>query len=218
MARGESRGKGYHFCRLALFLVPSNNRTMPAPAKKLLPSPNSLGRHMTRWLAHKTGVSLAKIAEQEGVDEKTVMKSLQTVERSRFLHTIDFANEAVIEAVVDNKHELKQAVREGLTATTEVIDNETNERKRVPDIDRQLKAVGEVRQMVTGLQKKESKPISITQQMGVAVRAGGTGVGYVGVEDRIRKIREGMKQLPEAAPTVVAPPEEGETDYSVEDR
>jgi len=181
-------------------------------------SPRTVDRHMARWLAHKTGVSLAVIAKKEGVDETTIHKSIQAIDRSRYLHTVDFANEAVIEAVVDNKIQLKQSVRAGLTATTEVIDNETHERRSVPDIDRQLKAVAEVRQMVAAVQKKESKGININQQVGLAVRAGSATVGYMGVEDRIRKIREAMKQLPEAPPTVVAPPEEGETDYAVEDR
>ena len=185
-------------------------------------SPKSMDRNLSRYIRSRSGMADEDIAREDGVKVETVRASIRAIQAQRFLHTPEFATEGIVGALVDTQEDLKSALHHGLTATREYLDHQTNKTTTLPDIPLQLEAVDKYAKLVTSIQKKETR--NQTQvNVGLAVGAKPVAGGYIGVEDRIRKLneaREARLQL-EAGEEheVVAPPEEGEEqEFSVDSR
>ena len=185
-------------------------------------SPRSRDRNLSRYNRSRTGMADEDIAREDGVKVETVRASIRAIQQERLLHAPEFATEAIVGAIVDTKEELKRAMRNGLTATKEYFDHQTNTSTTLPDVELQLQAVDKVAKLATAIQKKETR--NQTQvNVGLAVGAKPAAGGYIGVEDRIRKLneaREARLQLQAGEEhEVVAPPEEGEEqEFSVDSR
>jgi len=183
-------------------------------------TPAANSKNLSRYIRHKQGLAIEDIAQEDGVKQATVMASIRAIEAQRFLHTPEFATEGIVGALVDTKDELRSALRNGLTAKKAYFDNETNKSVEFPDVEMQLEAVEKYAKLTTAIQKKETRNqtqvnVAVGAKLGGAPAVG----GFIGVEDRVRRLRERMeaqKQLPQES-QVVAPPEEGEeAEYSVD--
>lgn len=158
----------------------------------------NLGRsvHWSRWFRQKNGETIEDIAKADRVQESAVKESLRQVEMFRGRHTSEHLNEQTIGVVMSLSDPLKHALLEGLTATFEVKDG--NKTKHEPDHAVRMQAVEKVKELIKVVQPKT--PGGTHVQVGIGIRGGGgaadTGTAYIGMEERMRGIREKMSAKP----------------------
>lgn len=139
--------------------------------------------HYSRYLRWKIGTPEAEIAKQDEVSVEAVKKSIAKVDTLRGLHSLDFAQEAVVQTVLENQPETSKALKKALTHN---------------DIKIQLEGVERFTDMVAAIQPRGGKPIQISNTTQVAnmpqqsptVRES----HFIGFEDRVRQIGTKIKE------------------------
>lgn len=160
--------------------------------------------NLSRYIRHNLGATPAEIASQDGVGVRTIEKSIASIDAYRATHTVEFLNQSMIEVVMSNTDELREAMKGGLTA--QKIDDQG---KKVPDHTVQMHAIDSATRMVTALQPKIGKGIQLNLNQQQAIAAGATPPpesGFAGFEERLRQIRTRIdqhNQLPSATGDVI---------------
>jgi hypothetical protein len=158
------------------------------------------GKHLERALRVKSGETIAEIAQRDGVTEKAVQKSLRIVNVNRARHSDEFLKESLIGIVMSLGPETRSAVAGALGATYDVTKQENGKDVIVqePDHSTRLKAVEQFVEIAKAAQPKGGPSINV----GMGVQVGqGRGVAasgaYIGMEDRLKAIRQEIAQRPQ---------------------
>jgi hypothetical protein len=159
------------------------------------------GKHLERALRVKSGETIPEIAKADGVSEKAVQKSLRIVNVNRARHSDEFLKEELIRIAMKLGPGTMTAVAGALEATYDVTKNDNGKEVTVqePDHSTRLKAVEQFVEIAKAAQPKTGGNINV----GMGVNVGGTRAtptatgSYVGMEDRLRAIRQEIAQRPQ---------------------
>lgn len=172
--------------------------------------------HFRRYDLLKSGKDIKEIAELERVGEGAIRRSIEAVKLYTTRNTHDNMNQGLISVIMELKNDIRDALREALGATIEIKDGDKTVHE--PDHNTQLKAVAEVRQIAQVVQPRTGP----TTNIGIGINNQPTRVasgGYVGMEDRLREIRQQRQQQPllEAKTVAVAELEQPGGEFATED-
>lgn len=154
-------------------------------------SPN--GIHHLRYVRNKVlGMSIEKIAEEDGVDEKYIKKSISQVEAYHAMNTMDDLKTSQVEVVLFNAEMEKLAIHNALQAEDKVYSPEGELLDRRPNHEIQLAAVKVVKDIAESLLGSSAKvpllPSTNTTQVNI-MTGGSTGIGIATFEDRLREVK-----------------------------
>jgi hypothetical protein len=160
------------------------------------------GKHLERALRVKSGETIPEIAKADGVSEKAVQKSLRIVNVNRARHSNEFLTESLIGIVMDLEPRTKAALAGALGATYDVTKTDKNGKEITvaePDHTTQLKAVEKITELAKAAQPRGAPSINVGMGVNVGgARATPSATGsYVGMEDRLRAIRQEIAGRPQ---------------------
>lgn len=144
--------------------------------------------HTERFLRSTSGETIADIAKDQGVTEKAILRSIADVKLYRSRNTHENVNQAISAVILSVAKELQNAVSQALKATFDVKDGD----KTVKEADHstRLRAAAEIRQLAQVVQPKSSPSTNVSVGVGVTQQTRVASGGYVGMEDRLRQIRQ----------------------------
>jgi hypothetical protein len=169
---------------------------MASSARKKLASLN-IPVHFERFQRMKEGETIESIAEADGVTEQVVRRSIATARLYRERNTADQANQAIVSVLLDEVTSLKRTLHDALNA--EVVYEKGGKTVKEPDHSTRVNAGRLYKDLAQTVQPKSDNSTKI--QVGVGINQGRVATGaYVGMEDRLREIRQKRTQnvLPEA--------------------
>lgn len=151
---------------------------------------------------------MEEIAVEDKVTVEVVKNSIKTVEFKQGYHTNEYLQQNLIGLVLRLAPAAQVALHEALAAaTTRETTNDRGERVVIkePDHDTRLKAVSEFQKIAVAAQPKPGHTTNLKVGVGVGVGVGGGQASgtYVGMEDRMRELRQKMKDQPVLAETVI---------------
>lgn len=158
--------------------------------------------HSGRFFRNKHGESIEEIAAAEGVSVKAVKRSIESVNLYRSRNTHEQVNTILSHVVLEVGNQVRQALNEALGATFVVKDGDKTVHE--PDHNTRMKAVGEVRQIAQVVQPKSGPSTNVTVGVGVTQQTRVASGGYIGMEDRLRQIRQDRLNKPEIEGKTVA--------------
>jgi hypothetical protein len=162
---------------------------------------SSLGspKHLSRFIRQKSGKTIEEIAAEDGVTIEQVKVSIRAVEFKQGYHTNEYLQQNLIGVVLKLAPATQSALLDALTAgTTRESTNDRGEKIEIfePDHDTRLKAVSEVRQIAAVASPKAGNQTNVKVGVGLALGAGQASGSYIGMEERMREIRQKMKDQP----------------------
>lgn len=163
---------------------------------------NSLGtpKDLSRFIRSKNGKTAEEIAAEDGVTLEVVKKSCLNVELRQGLHTQEYLQQHLIGLVIKLAPRAQIALLEALTAeNTREVKNDRGETMLIkePDHDTRLKAVSEFQKVALAAQPKPGHSTNVKVGVGVGMVGGGQVSGtFVGMEERMREIRQARKGQP----------------------
>jgi hypothetical protein len=160
------------------------------------------GKHLERALRVKGGYTVAEIAKQDGVSEQAVQKSLRIVNINRARHSDEFLKEEFVRIAMLLGPGTAQAVAGALGATYDVTKTDKDGKEIVvqePDNTTRLQAVDRVVEIAKVALPKGGPSINVGMGVNVAAnRSTPSASGaYIGMEDRLRAIRQEIAQRPQ---------------------
>jgi hypothetical protein len=174
---------------------------MPQRASTSLGSP----KHLSRFIRQKSGKTIEEIAAEDGVSIEVVKTSIRNVEFKQGYHTNEYLQQNLIGVVLKLAPAAQSALLEALASgTNREATNAEGEKITIfePDHDTRLKAVAEVRQIAAVASPRAGHQTNVKVGVGVGLVGGGQASGsYVGMEERMREIRQARRDhpaLPEA--------------------
>jgi len=164
---------------------------MPAtnPASKI---------HIQRYIRNRAGETVEEIAKHDHVTERAVQNSLRIAGIQRAHLTPEFMREGLIGVVMDGTTKISTSLLEALEATTpvEICKDGKTETVMQPDHKTRFCAIDRYVNIATTAQPRG--PASQTNvNVGVGVNVRQASGAYVGMEDRLRTIRQQMKEAPQ---------------------
>jgi hypothetical protein len=161
----------------------------------------SLGspKHLSRFIRQKAGKTIEEIAAEDGVTPEVVKVSIRNVEFKQGYHTNEYLQQNLIGVVLKLAPATQGALLEALTAgTNRTSTNDRGEEITIfePDHDTRLKAVAEVRQIAGVASPRAANQTNVKVGVGVGLGVNQASGSYVGMEDRMRELRQRMKDQP----------------------
>lgn len=123
-----------------------------------------------RFLRARAGLSIEEIARQDGVSQKTVERSIQSVDAFRQANSVEVVNEALFNSILRNKPDMDKSINSALKAKRLVKDPEDGTYRSVPDHRVQLKAVDRLVEIAKTVQPKPGNVTKVNVGVGVGVR------------------------------------------------
>lgn len=142
---------------------------------------------------------MEEIAEEDGITVDRVKDSIRTVEFKQGYHTNEYLNQNLIGIILKASPAAQDALLKLLTATkSRDVKNERGEVMTVvePDTDAIAKGLAEYRQIAAVAQPKAGHQTNVKVGVGLNVAAGQASGSYVGLEDRMREIRQRRIEQP----------------------
>lgn len=142
---------------------------------------------------------MEEIAEEDGITVDRVKDSIRTVEFKQGYHTNEYLNQNLIGIILKASPAAQDALLKLLTATkSRDVKNERGEVMTVvePDTDAIAKGLAEYRQIAAVAQPKAGHQTNVKVGVGVGVGIAQASGSYVGMEDRMRELRQKMKDQP----------------------
>lgn len=162
---------------------------------------NSLGtpKDLSRFIRSKNGKTAEEIAAEDGVTLEVVKKSVLDVEVKQGLHTTEFVQQFLNGLVIKLAPRVQVALLEALES--ENIREAKNDRGETlvikePNHDTRLRAVSEYQKIAAVAQPKPGHQTNVKVGVGVGVGVNQASGSFVGMEDRMREIRQRMKDQP----------------------
>jgi len=180
----------------------------------------SLGnkKHLERFILNRGGKTIEEIALAENISEEAVRKSIRSVEVAKGYHTQEYLTESLIGIILKSTPAAQEAILTMLTATKpKTVTNERGETATIfePDTDVIAKGLSEYRQLAAVAQPKPGHSTNV--KVGVGLAMGQANGSFVGMEERMREIRQQRKDQPVlSAPVIQATVLSGD-DVHVED-
>jgi len=161
----------------------------------------SLGspKHLSRFIRQKSGKTIEEIAAEDNVTVEQVKTSIRTVEFKQGYHTNEYLNQTLIGLILKASPAAQAALLDMLTATKKrEIKNDRGETVTVlePDTDVIAKGLAEYRQIAAVAQPKAGHQTNVKVGVGVGVGVNQASGSFVGMEDRMREIRQKMRDQP----------------------
>jgi hypothetical protein len=161
----------------------------------------SLGspKHISRFIRSKAGKTYDEIAAEDNISVEQVKKSIRTVEFKQGFHTNEYLNAELIGMILKASPPALSALIEALKAgKNREATNEQGEKFTVfePDHDTRLKALSEFQKIAVAAQPKAGHQTNVKVGVGVGVGVTQASGSYVGMEDRMRELRQRMKDQP----------------------
>jgi tetrahydromethanopterin S-methyltransferase subunit H len=161
----------------------------------------SLGnpKHLSRFIRQKAGKTIQEIALEDHVTEDVVKNSIRNVEFKQGYHTNEYLNQTLIGMFIKLAPTAQVAMLQALAAgTNRESTNDHGEKITIfePDHDTRLKAVAELRQIAAVAQPKAGHQTNVKVGVGVGVGVNQASGSFVGMEDRMRELRQKMKDQP----------------------
>ena len=174
---------------------------MPRP-KAQISVDLSRSLHMTRFVRNRSGKTIEEIAKEDKVTERTVQESISVVREWQEMRSIETMNFGVSGVVISTLDKASKALNAALDATEEHVEFDPNKGKNVtvekPDHTIRLEAVEKVTELAKAIQPKSYSSHQTHVQVGVGIQQKAQVSGhYVGMEDRLRSIREELKNKPQ---------------------
>jgi hypothetical protein len=174
---------------------------MPSRASTSLGSP----KHLSRFIRQKSGKTIEEIAAEDGVSVEQVKTSIRAVEFKQGYHTNEYLTQTLIGIILKASPAAQDSLLAMLTATkSRQATNDRGEAITIvePDTDVIAKGLAEYRQIAVAAQPKAAHQTNVKVGVGVGVGVNQASGSYVGMEDRMRELRQKMKDQP-ALPDVV---------------
>lgn len=168
---------------------------MPSRGSSSLGNP----KHLSRFIRNRAGKTVEEIAEEDGITVDRVKDSIRTVEFKQGYHTNEYLNQNLIGIILKASPAAQDALLKLLTATkSRDVKNERGEVMTVvePDTDAIAKGLAEYRQIAAVAQPKAGHQTNVKVGVGLNVAAGQASGSYVGLEDRMREIRQRRIEQP----------------------
>lgn len=168
---------------------------MPSRGSSSLGNP----KHLSRFIRNRAGKTVEEIAEEDGITVDRVKDSIRTVEFKQGYHTNEYLNQNLIGIILKASPAAQDALLKLLTATkSRDVKNERGEVMTVvePDTDAIAKGLAEYRQIAAVAQPKAGHQTNVKVGVGVGVGIAQASGSYVGMEDRMRELRQKMKDQP----------------------
>jgi hypothetical protein len=182
----------------------------------------SLGspKHISRFIRSKAGKTYDEIAAEDNISVEQVKKSIRTVEFKQGFHTNEYLNAELIGMILKASPPALSALIEALKAgKNREATNEQGEKFTVfePDHDTRLKALSEFQKIAVAAQPKAGHQTNVKVGVGVGVGVTQASGSYVGMEDRMRELRQRMKDQPVLPGVVIQTASLKTIDAEVED-
>jgi hypothetical protein len=159
----------------------------------------SLGnkKHLERFILNRGGKTIEEIALAEHISEEAVRKSIRAVEIAKGFHTQEYLQEMLVGVVLNCSPTVQKSLLEALTAgAMKDKVNDAGEKYSVfePDHDTRLKAIAEFGKIAVAAQPKPGHSTNV--KVGVGLAMGQASGSFVGMEERMREIRQQRKDQP----------------------
>jgi hypothetical protein len=182
----------------------------------------SLGspKHISRFIRSKAGKTYDEIAAEDNISVEQVKKSIRTVEFKQGFQTNEYLNAELIGMILKASPPALSALIEALKAgKNREATNEQGEKFTVfePDHDTRLKALSEFQKIAVAAQPKAGHQTNVKVGVGVGVGVTQASGSYVGMEDRMRELRQRMKDQPVLPGVVIQTASLKTIDAEVED-
>lgn len=175
---------------------------MPSRASTSLGSP----KHLSRFIRQKSGKTIEEIAAEDNVSVEQVKTSIRAVEFKQGYHTNEYLTQTLIGIILKASPAAQDSLLAMLTATkSRQATNDRGETITIvePDTDVIAKGLAEYRQIAVAAQPKVGHQTSVKVGVGVGLGISQASGSYVGMEERMREIRQKMKDQPALPPSTV---------------
>ncbi|MGC1686722.1 MAG: hypothetical protein WA734_13940 [Candidatus Acidiferrales bacterium] len=168
---------------------------MPSRGSTSLGSP----KHLSRFIRQKSGKTIEEIAAEDNVTIEQVKNSIRAVEFKQGYHTNEYLQQNLIGLVLRLAPAAQGALLSALSAEKRRDSvNDRGEKITIaePDHDTQLRAVAEFQKIAVAAQPKVGNQTNVKVGVGLNVAAGQASGSYVGLEERMRELRQKRKEQP----------------------
>lgn len=176
---------------------------MPSRASTSLGSP----KHLSRFIRSRAGKTIEEIAAEDRVSIESVKNSIQSVEFKQGYHTNEYLQTSLIGVILKLAPAAQSALLEAMTATVNRDSkNELGEKMVIkePDHEIRLKAISEFQKIAVAAQPRAGHQTNVKVGVGIGLAGGAQASGsFVGMEERMRDIRQVRKAQPELAASTV---------------
>ena len=161
----------------------------------------SLGnpKHLSRFIRNRAGKTVEEIATEDGITVDRVKDSIRAVEFKQGYHTNEFLTQTLIGLILKASPDAQASLLDALTATkSRKAKNERGEDIVISEPDQETRkwALSEYRQLAAVAQPKPGHQTNVKVGVGVGVGVNQASGSYVGMEDRMRELRQRMKDQP----------------------